>query len=321
MKTAFLLSGLLALALAPSTAWAEVLAACRASPPERPARDGLRLEDVASQPGDLPAIRATHVSSGAHMLIYYDAASEPAARARAACLGAQLGLLEEALDDDRRDAEWDSVVFTVDPDYAPPRAEGRQSRWSIHLPADGALNEAAERFVSSTMPHELTHDWQGRYGGRSPRWFHEGHATWVGSIVTAQLDAVTARSEAARHQAALADAEPLRLSAWGGVQVKPEAILRQLSPEDRARQLADPSYLPKGPFSFGPDDMISDESNTPARYAGALRIFEGLEQRHGAAAVRAWVGEVTAREGRISTADIIASGRERFGEDLTPLLD
>lgn len=268
MKTALLLSSAL-FALAPSVVAAQGIPACHASVADIPPHDGVRLEDVAAQAGDLPAIRATHIASGAHMLIYYDAASERAARARSACLGAQLGLLGPALDDDRRDAEWDSVVFTTDPDYAPPRAEGHQARWSIHLPADGALNDAAERFISSTMPHEQTHDFQGRNRARAPRWFVEGHASWVELKVAEQIRPDIAAREIADHnEAAAASTTPLALSAWGGVQPKPEAILRQLSPEDRARMETDPSFQPSGPFRFTSEDLISDESNSSARYAG-----------------------------------------------------
>lgn len=319
MKAALLIAPVLTLLASP--ALAQGLPACVAPLGEQPAVAGVTLTDVPAAPGDLPAIRAVNDASGAHMLIYYDAVSQAAARARAACLGLQLGLLEQETGDDRRDAAWDSVVFTADPAYAPPRGEGHQGRWSVHTRPDGTLDAAAQRMVVGVMPHEQTHDWQGSNGARTPRWFHEGHATWIGLRATAKLDPDVAAARIASHEAALADAEPLRLSAWGGVQVRPEAILRQLSPEDRARQLADPTFSPRGPFTFGPDDMVSDESNTPARYAGAWRIFQGLEDRHGAAAVQAWARDLTASEGRVANDRILSAARDRFGEDLTPLLD
>jgi hypothetical protein len=67
----------------------------------------------------------------------------------------------------------------------------------------------------------------------------------------------------------------------GGIQVKPEAIQRQLTPEQKQKMKEDPSYSPPGPFSFGPDDLISDESNSDARYFISLTIFEYLEKELG----------------------------------------
>lgn len=295
--------------------------ACRAPAGDRPELAGIVLSDQPAGPGDLPAIRATSTATGAHMLVYYDAISEAAARARAACLGAQLALLEREVGDDRRDAEWDSVVFTADRAYAPPRADAARTRWPVHTSADGGLDDAAHTLVVHVMPHEQVHEYQTRAGARLPRWFAEGHATWVGLKVEARLDPESARAEILKNEADLSGAvPPLDLAGWGGMQVKPEAVLRQLSPEDRARKLADPSFQPSGTFRFGPDDLISDESNTSARYAGAWKVFVGLEQRHGADAVKAWVAEVTASSERLTPAALVASAQARFGEDIAPLL-
>lgn len=295
--------------------------ACRAPAGARPDLAGIVLSDQPAGPGDLPAIRATSTATGAHMLVYYDAISEAAARARAACLGAQLAFLEPEVGDDRRDAEWDSVVFTADRAYAPPRADNARTRWPIHTTTDGGLDAAAHTLIVHVMPHEQVHEYQTRAGARLPRWFTEGHATWVGLKVEARLDPEAARSEALRQEANLDNAAaPLALAGWGSISVKPEAILRQISPEDRARKLADPSFQPSGPFRFGPDDVISDETNTLARYAGAWKVFVGLEQRHGADAVRAWVAEVTASPERLTPDALVASAQARFGEDIGPLL-
>ncbi len=298
--------------------------ACHAAIGARPNLPGIVLVDQPATPGDLPAIRVTSTATGAHMLVYHDAISEAAARARAACFGAQLTLLEREVGDDRRDAEWDSVVFANDSAYAPPRGDNVVTRWVIQTTEQGQLSEAAERLILSTMPHEQMHEYQTRAGALLPRWFSEGHATWVGLKVLAQLDPSRAVAERLKRENDLAAAtQPLMLSEWGGLQPRPEAILRQLSPEDRIRFLNDPTFNAGGAFTFGPGDMIGDESNSLARYGAALKIFVGLEERHGAAAVHAWVSEMT-RTGtttRLSSATVAASIQSRFNEDITPLLE
>lgn len=301
-----------------------VAEACRAPVGVRPDLPGIVLEDQPATPGDLPAIRVTSSATGAHMLVYHDAISEPAARARAACFGAQLALLEREVGDDRRDAEWDSVVFTTADDYAPPRGDDVVTRWVILTTEQGQLSEAAERLILSTMPHEQMHEYQTRAGAKLPRWFSEGHATWVGLKVLAQLDPARAVAERLKRENDLAaSTQPLMLSEWGGLQPRPEAILRQLSPEDRIRFLNDPTFKAGGAFTFGPGDMIGDESNSPARYGAAWKIFLGLEERHGAAAVHAWVSEMTATgtTNRLTSATVAASIQSRFNEDITPLLE
>lgn len=297
---------------------------CHAPIGARPNLPGIVLEDQLATPGDLPAIRVISTSTGAHMLVYYDAISEPAARARAACFGAQLALLEREVGDDRRDAEWDSVVFTTADDYAPPRGDNVVTRWVILTTEQGQLSEAAERLILSTMPHEQMHEYQTRAGAKLPRWFSEGHATWVGLKVLAQLDPSRAVVERLKRENDLAaSTQSLMLGEWGGLQPKPEAILRQLSPEDRIRFLNDPTFKAQGAFTFGPDDMIGDESNSLARYGAAWKIFLGLEERHGAVAVHAWVSEMTqtGTTTRLSSATVAASIQSRFNEDITPLLE
>lgn len=301
-----------------------VAEACRAPVGARPDLPGIVLEDLPATPGDLPAIRVTSSATGAHMLVYHDAISEPAARARAACFGGQLALLGREVGDDRRDAEWDSVVFTTADDYAPPRGDDVVTRWVILTTEQGQLSEAAERLILSTMPHEQMHEYQARAGAKLPRWFSEGHATWVGLRVLAQLDPARAVAERLKRENDLAaSTQPLMLNEWGGLQPRPEAILRQLSPEDRIRFLNDPTFKAGGAFTFGPGDMIGDESNSPARYGAAWKIFLGLEERHGAAAVHAWVSEMTGTgtTNRLTSATVAASIQSRFNEDITPLLE
>lgn len=275
---------------------------------------GLELRDVAAVEGDLPGIRVTDAASGAFMQVYFQPGHEAAARSRAACLGGQLRLLRQALNDDRRDTEWFAVVF-ADEDYAPPR-QGEMKRWSSPPAPE------TDAFVTQTMPHEQVHGFQSRAGATTPRWFHEGHAVWIAGKINPLIRPDLAAVETRMLEEALAGlVGPPLLRTWGAVRVKPEAIRRQVSPEMRARMDADPSFTPPGPFKFEPGDIESDQSNNQARYAAAGNLFAGLEARHGAEAVQAWVNEMTASEGRVSNTRIRESALRLFGEDIGPLLE
>lgn len=277
-------------------------------------REGLETSDIPGTDNDLPSIRVTDRASGSFMHVYYQPAYEAAARARAVCLGQEIGLLREALGDERRNVEWFAVVF-ADQDYVPPR-RGEQARWLS--PAE----PQRDVFISQTMPHEQVHAFQARAGATAPRWFHEGQAVWVASKIIPVIRPDLGRTEARGREAALADLEGTpALAAWGGIRVKREAFRRQVSPELQARMDADPSFSPPGPFRFGPDDLESDERNTAGRYAAAGKLFADLEARHGAAAVRDWARAVTEAGGRISNEDVIASALHWFGEDIGPLLE
>lgn len=297
----------------------DLAAACSAGVGEQPILGGVTVTEEPASAGDLPRLRITDVSSGAWMTAYYDARSEAAARSRAACLGGQLALLQAELADERRDARWASVVFTT-ADYLPPR-DGADVRWTVRTGPNGDLTAQAEETIASVLPHEQVHAFQARAGAITEPWFHEGHATWVGLKVTARLRPEMAAAEAAGHGRALAAADlPVNLAGWGGLQVKPEAIRRQVSAEDRSRMDADPAYVPPGPFSFQPSDFVVDESGRPARYAAAWRIFVDLEARHGAAKVREWVADTTSIAGRVEASRLLAGAEARFNEDLAPLL-
>ena len=59
---------------------------------------------------------------------------------------------------------------------------------------------------------------------------------------------------------------------------------------------------------------MTDEAG---RYGVALALLTGLEERHGRAAVQAWVRAVL--EGK-DAAQVVPLARRIFGEDLSPLL-
>ncbi|MBW8312630.1 MAG: hypothetical protein K0M64_11435 [Rhizobium sp.] len=102
--------------------------------------------------------------------------------------------------------------------------------------------------------------------------------------------------------------------------VKPEAILRQLTPEQRRRMETDPSYSPPGPFSFTSEDLVSDESNTAARYAASLAILDEVEAQAGQEAMRAWIAEVARLPNPKETEDIVRLAKEVAGVDISPIL-
>lgn len=258
-------------------------------------------------------------SDGAHMLIYFDEASEEIARNRAACLGSQMNVLRAELEDTRVSPEWDSVVFTSDENYTPPRGGGVTTRWVIGPHATGRIDDGQ---VLTLIPHEQVHSFQRRNSAFLPRWISEGHASWTEQRILKQLDETVARQEAARSQKHLRESTaPLDLAAWSSVRPKREAIRRQVSKADQKRMDEDPSFSPEGTFTFTTDDLEGDESNMTARYAGALLVFQGLEQRHGAEAVHAWLRDLTEDAGTRSPEEVADSIQKHFGEDVAVLLD
>ena len=233
-----------------------------------------------------------------------------------------MNLLAQELLDDGEGVQWSSVVFTADFLYIPPRGEDIKTRWVIFTDPDAPKGQQPRRMVIQTLPHEQVHDFQSRNGAITPLWFAEGHATWAGLRITRKLDAEAARLDREERLSELRSADgPINLAGWGQRRVKREAILRQVSPEDRARMESDPKFVPKGgSYTFTMEDFESDETMAGARYAAAMMMFEGLEQRHGVDRVRRWVLDVTSTPGVVSQDQLAASVKTHFGEDLSELL-
>ena len=226
-----------------------------------------------------------------------------------------LDLLSASLPEARSQTVWSPMVISRKHDYIPPKRNG-ELRW-LNTFGSGAWSAQNINFLVNVMPHEETHLIQSRGGQRLPRCFEEGHAEWAGLQVTERIRPDLAGKERARRARDFRALGVAHLGAWGGIQVKPEAIERQLSQEDRKRRAKDPAYVPPGPFSFKPEDMVKDDGNEEGRYGAALALFDGLEARHGRAAVRAWVSAVLASK---ATPDIPALARAHFGEDIAPAL-
>lgn len=306
--------------LLPSNAWATV-PTCVEAQASTPEVSGLDIQEVPSDDAQLKLLRVT-AHNGAFMHIFFDDNSEADARRYAGCLGTQLNLLADELGDEREGAQWASVVFTADLNYIPPRGEEIKTRWVIFTDPKAFEGERPRPMVIETLPHEQVHDFQSRNGAIAPLWFDEGHATWVGLRITGMLDAEAARLDREERLAALRSADrPVNLGGWGQRIVKREAILRQVSPEDRARMESDPDFYPKGgSYTFTMNDFETDESMADARYAAALLMFEGLEQRHGAEKIRRWVLDVTSTPGEVTEDQLATSVESHFGEELSDLL-
>lgn len=294
---------------------------CAAPTGQTPRVGGVSIRDEPAVDGDLAFLRVTSDESGAFMKVYYDAGSEAAARSKAVCLGAQLALLERETGDLRRDAEWASAAFVQDRGYVPPRGADVVVRWPVSVEANGALPQDGHAMVVNVLPHEQVHTYQTRAGAWLPRWVAEGHATWVQGRIAPLLDPGVYETQVRYRETELATSEsPLSLAQWGSARPRREAIMRQVSPEDRARMEADPNFLPTGAFRFGPGDLIQDEGNTIARYAAAAAIFDGLEARHGAEAVRRWISDLTSNPGPVTPPMLAESVQRHFGEEVGDLL-
>jgi hypothetical protein len=280
----------------------------------------LIVAKVRSTPNDLPAYQLVDRASGAVLRVYYAPATQRLAEEHLAYLGWMITEVARRAEAEPGAVIWDEVVFTADPAYAPPRAGG-QPRWSVLASAEGRLTDEGLQMLFQTLPHEQVHAVQRAYHARLPRWFSEGQASWIEQQVSRQIQPdLAAQGRQMLMDALRAATPPVNLSGWGSVIVRQEALLRQLSDEDRARLEADPAFSPSGPFTFGPDDYVSDESNTGARYGAALALFEELERQAGAQAMAAWHRAIWADEQAADTARIIELAKEHLEQDIEPRL-
>lgn len=293
----------------------ELRAACMPNAVPGTSLAHVTIQSVEGSGGDLPHYLARSSVTGSHVRIYHAPDLAGAAASRAACFIGLLDLLSTAVPGRGKGIAWSPMVLTHDANYIPPKRDG-EIRWP-NLFTSNAWDAASTRFLTSTMPHEEVHLLQSSSRTILPRWFQEGHADWAGLQVTEQVNPDLARKERTRRADDFRKRDKVHLGSWGGMRVKPEAIERQLSADDRARRDKDPTYTPSGPFQFGSGDFEQDMDDEAGRYGAALALFAGLEQRHGRATVQAWVSAVLdGTDGK----DIVALAREVLGEDITPLL-
>lgn len=294
----------------------QIQRACRADSVTRPKVTGILLRRSGGTSGDLPFVEAKSTATGSIVRIYYEVGLAGAAEAKIACFSAVLDRLKQKIPDPRPNVHWSAIVLTHDKQYIPPR-DLDEARWPVTLKGN-AWDRESLNFLLVTMPHEETHFSQARdHAPHLPRWFQEGHAEWAALQAIEPLFPKLAAAERARFSSAMNAQPHTHLGAWGGMKIKPEAFERQLSAEDRARRASDPSYVPKGPFRFGPGDFYEEKVGFEARYGAALKLFEDLTGRHGAAAVRTWVSAVL----QSSTPDApIELAKTILDEDLSPRL-
>jgi hypothetical protein len=276
----------------------------------------LKIAQLRPQADDLPGLRTVDLSTGLVFRIYYDAAVEEVARTSIPTMGIMYREVAHLVAADPGMIDWSAVAFVQDTAYVPPR-RGGEVRWSALVDPSGQLGSVGIVSLYQTLPHEQVHAIQSTLRPGLPRWFSEGMAEWAGLHVTqGRAPSLAEEKRTGLRNAYESRGEPLNLSAWGGVTVNRDAVLRQVTPEQRERMEADPSYSPPGPFRFGPGDMISDEANTLARYGGSLALFEMLEEAVGQERMRAWFRAVWQADSTLNTEKLISLAREHTGVDL-----
>lgn len=268
--------------------------------------------------GDLPSVRVMDTARGLVFRVYYDSVSRQAALTAVPTLAEMYAELAQSTGAPGGKIEWAAVAFVTDRSYTSPRI-GSEVRWTVTVELTGSLGSAGERDLFVTVPHEQVHSIQSSLVGQTPRWFSEGQAEWAGLIATDHWRPALARSERQKKAEAFGDV-PRRLASWGGVTVNPQAILRQMTDEQRARRAQDSSYMPPGPWKFGPLDMISDESEASARYGAALALFASVERANGREQLENWFRALWKDEASLTTEAIIASARVALQTDLTSKL-
>lgn len=306
-----------------SSATDQAHAACTATAGEMPQLVGITVSDDAADFEDMRTLRVTDEASGGFLLVHYDSGSEAMARAKAACLGAQIATIGREVGDERKAAQWDSVVFTQTA-FNNLTSPGEVTRWPVFVQDDSQLDFRSVNAIGWVIPHEQVHAYQAQNGFNFPRWLAEGHAVWIDFKLADRFDPiVTARQIAARAQKAAESEGPLKLLEWGKHQPRREAYYRQVGDEERAKMDADLSYYPSGVFTFTDDDFeVEYVANDQARYLAAFRVLKGLEDRHGAAAVHAWIADlVTSHNAPISDGVVDTSLQTHFGETLDEVLD
>ena len=305
-----------------TSALSHVQAACAATPGEVPEIKGIIVTSDPANFGSMRTLRVTDEETRGFLLIHYDVGSEDMARARAACLGAQIAAIAKEVGDRRKGAQWHTVVFTQSA-FRNSKAPGEATRWPIFVQADGQLYPRSANSIGWVMPHEQIHAFQDQNGYNLPRWLAEGHAVWIELKLADRFDpSVTSRQIEARAQKARESEGPLKLLSWGNRQPKREAFYRQVGAEERAKMDADPSYYPSGVFTFTEEDFDAEYvANDQARYLAAYSIIQGLEDRHGASAVHAWIADlITSHSAPISNEVLDLSLQSHFRETVDELL-
>jgi hypothetical protein len=280
-------------------------------------RSELKIERIAAEPNDLPSIKATDLKNGAVFRIFYDEPSLPVAEELILVLAAFYRELAELSLVDASRVKWASVVFSQNTDYVPARREN-DVRWLVPTDKNGRLTPHGRVDFYLVIPHEQVHAIQKTFiPQHAMRWLKEGLATWLGLKVTEKWNPELARRErdvlAAEQQKVK---EPLNLRQWGSVKVKGDAIMRQMTPEEREKLKQNPGSVTSGSFTFSKNDIISDESNAKALYAAALTLFEEVEKKAGPQKIDDWLKSIWEYKAELSTNAVIELTLAKTGVDI-----
>lgn len=264
--------------------------------------------------GDLASVRVMDPARAIVFRVYFDSTSRRTALATIPTLADMYAEIARLTGAQAAQVEWGAATFVHEQHYVSPRI-GNEVRWPITCEADGTVGVQGTRDLFVTLPHEQVHSVQSSMVGQTPRWFSEGQAEWIGLQLTARYRPALGEQERTTYVEAAAKSQP-HLRAWGGIQPKPEAILRQMTAEQRAHHERDPSYMPPGPWSFGPGDLVSDESQLIPRYGAALLVFEDLNRVAGAEAMSTWFQDLWAPADPLTTDALVRSAEQRFRMNL-----
>lgn len=283
-------------------------------PPQlRQSTSDVLLQEAAAE-GALSALDVVSSSDGLRFRVYHDAPSGEAARAVAPELAEGYRRVARLVGFPVARAQWFDVLFTVAPESVRKRSAGDR-KWVIPVMPDGGLgNDGWSMLV--TMLHEQTHAIQSsaRPDRRLPRWFQEGQATWAGLSAARSWKPRLVAVEEERHAAFLRRPQRASLATWGGVRVKKEALLRQVS-EDQRETVRQGGNV-DGPFSFGPGDFEQDTDAELYRYAAAAALFRRLEADAGRERLVAWFKALWAEPGELTTELLVERAQEVLGQDI-----
>jgi hypothetical protein len=268
--------------------------------------------------GDILGVRVMDLDQRLVFRVYFDSTSQAVALKAIPAIDSIYAMLSQNLGADPAKVVWAAVAFVTDTAYLPPR-NNAEVRWTVNVEPSGELGSRGETDLYLTLPHEQVHSLQNSLTEGAPRWFQEGQAEWAGLRITDRLRPALAAKKRQEDSAAYGGL-PRRLAAWGGVTVKREAMLRQMTAEQRTRLAADSTYQPPGPWKFNPSDFLSDESETAARYGAALALFTELERAGGSSQLIDWYHRLWDEPRRLTTQSLTASIREYLGLDIAPRL-
>ncbi|WP_424001464.1 hypothetical protein [Maribacter sp. IgM3_T14_3] len=214
---------------------------------------------------------------------------------------------------------WADVAFVNDANYLAP-AFGT-TRWIIQNRTDN-LSQKAENQIYDLIGHEQVHALQEHFVTCDdlPRWFEEGQAVWSEFKVTRNLQPelfeALLNSRKKQYDSVIKADGKLNLASWGGIAVKPESIIKQLTPEGKKYFDENGRTPPGATFNISPQDMIEDNVNQSARYYGSYLLFKRLEEKMGVENLKEWVYD-TLQNIPCESEVLVKKLKERYKVDIS----